>query len=430
MKRTKAKIVTLVVFILLSLTFFSCQIENNDQTDVSIAEETPLPLSGESLKLIADKDITMANLVPDVHQRSEDYIRYNLTKEVNLMAVGDIMVHKVQLMAAYDKASDTYNFDEQFAYIKEEFDKADLVFGNFETVTAGIEKVYSGANMIFNAPDSIISAIDMAGFDVVSTTNNHTLDRGFFGLSRTIDQLDQAGIEYVGTKKNENEVAYKIIEVEGLKIGFLAYAENFNGWTLDEDKTYAANLLILEQAVADIKMIADQVDIVIVSAHWGHEYFDDPYKTQVKIGRALVDAGAHVVLGHHPHVLQPIEKHGQGYIVYSMGNFVSGQRTSPRDHGMIVNLKLIKNKYQDAEVGQVSMLPTYVQSSYKDNKPYMRVLSMDAWIDKYENDQIDFLPQNQYLRMKKINHPAVLHVLGETSIEDVRKNSLGFYILN
>ena len=203
--------------------------------------------------------------------------------------------------------------------------QADLSFANLESPIGDKGHFIN----MFQAPPQAIEGVASAGFDVVSLANNHTLDYHHEGMFETMRLLDQVGIDWVGAGENIQEARRPLItEVSGIRVGFLAYTEMWFvharepiSWqaTLDEPGVAPAEL---DLVVEDVKKLRDQVDCVIVTVHWGKEYVHEPTPEQRSLARAAVDAGADLVLGHHPHVLQGIEFYKQGVIVYSLGNFV------------------------------------------------------------------------------------------------------------
>jgi poly-gamma-glutamate synthesis protein (capsule biosynthesis protein) len=179
--------------------------------------------------------------------------------------------------------------------------------------------------MIFKTEPEMIEGLTLAGIDVVSTANNHARDCGSYGLEFTLDWLARHGIAAVGTGKTAEEAhAGAVLERKGVRFGFLAYTYDANnGNHPDTDDRIA--VMDLEQMRADVAAMRRRANLVIVSMHAGDEYRPQPNQRQREFARAAIDAGAHLVVGHHPHVRQPMEWYGGGVIFYSLGNLVFDQ---------------------------------------------------------------------------------------------------------
>ncbi|MBN2984005.1 CapA family protein [Cohnella algarum] len=296
--------------------------------------------------------------------------------EAKLVAVGDVMVHSPQLPAYYDASTDAYDFTPWFREVKPLLSSGDWTIANLETPLAGADLNYSGYPR-FNAPEELADALVDAGVQIVSTANNHTLDRGFAGLMRTLQNVRQAGLIPVGTAESAWASRQPVIvERNGIRLGFLSYTYGTNGIPIPKDKPYAVNL-ISEEAIAEgiDKLRAEGADAIAVSLHFGNEYQRQPSDEQRSIARAAIEAGADIVLGSHPHVVQPYETievpdasradgTRRGLIVYSMGNFISNQTGDWKDVGVIMEISLKKTKAPDGtavtELNGVIATPTWV----------------------------------------------------------------------
>ena len=207
----------------------------------------------------------------------------------------------------------------------------------------------------FEADPKAIEGLTYAGFNVVSVANNHALDYGRKVFEDSLERLKKNGIEYIGGGFNSNETfSVKIKEIKGTKIGFLAYTyPKFNGiyipWKPTERESGVAVIerKELEKIKEDIKKAKKEVDILVISSHWGEEYSSKPNEEQIFFDRAFIDAGADLVIGHHPHVVQPLEKYKNGWIAYSLGNFVFDSKERPETMEgalmeVVINSKKIK----------------------------------------------------------------------------------------
>ena len=253
-------------------------------------------------------------------------------KKVKLKAFGDIMAHMVQIQYAYNKGGGEYDFSDQFTYLKDFVEDSDIAIGNYETTT-NPNLPYAGFPR-FNAPAAYLRDIKNTGFDIVSTANNHSMDTELEGVLSTMDKAKEAGLDYVGSFKDKTEkILYK--EVKGLKFAFLAYTYGCNGReNLVIPREEVENLSYLtdeEQIKKDIKMAKAQgADFIVIYPHWGVEYQSMPNEAQISLGRKMIDWGADLVIGNHPHVVEPVEiyetKDGrEGLIAYALGNFISFQ---------------------------------------------------------------------------------------------------------
>ena len=239
---------------------------------------------------------------------------------VTLIAVGDIMLDR-----DVKKVGIQTGWEEIFAGVAPRLTRADLAFANLESPIGDKGHFIN----MFQAPPDAIQGLVYAGFDIVSLANNHTLDYHHAGMFETMRLLDEHEIAWVGAGENIHQARKPLIkEVNGVRIGFLAYTElwfvharepiSWQG-TKDEPGVAPAELDMITE---DIGRLRDRVDCVIVSIHWGQEYKAKPTEEQKRLARAAVDAGADIILGHHPHVLQGIEFYKRGVIAYSLGNFV------------------------------------------------------------------------------------------------------------
>ncbi len=251
--------------------------------------------------------------------------------EVHIVAVGDVMMHVDVVQASKNQDN---GFGDLWADVIPLFKNADIAFGNLETPVAP-ESGKKGQPFMFNAPENLPTAMKASGWTVLSTANNHAFDQGAKGVKETVDRLNAAQLITIGT--GESKIAAeqtKVLEKNGVKIAFIGFTDIFN---IDLDNKATApwvRRLELDSALAAIKAARQQADAVIVSIHWGDEYHHEPNMRQRQIATALIHGGADVVLGHHPHVLQPAEvidtideagNRHTGLVIYSLGNFISNQ---------------------------------------------------------------------------------------------------------
>lgn len=290
-----------------------------------------------------------------------------------ISSVGDLMCHSAELSEAV-KSKGEYDFTPFFSIIKPFIEAPNLAFGNFETVTAGSDKSFTGYPT-FNSPDEFAFACKDAGFDVLTTANNHCLDRGFYGIERTVKVLNDLGAYQTGTFASEeqsNEIL--IVNEKGIRIGILAYTFSTNGINPPSDKKFCVNYINTAKMKEDIEAAKSLgCDKIVVCVHWGEEYQRTPNSGQKKIADDLFEYGADIIFGSHPHVIQPMETRTisdnngvskKVFIIYSMGNFISNQRKKYTDCGVIVNVQIIRNNTtKQTFINKITYIPTYVSTS-------------------------------------------------------------------
>ena len=270
-------------------------------------------------------------------------------QEIRMAFVGDIMMHDEQRQAGFDSVSKTYSFDTFFEKIKDSFEGKDIVFANLETPVAGETLRYSGYPM-FNAPEALLDALSEAHFSHLSLANNHALDRRARGLKNTILAVKKHGFVGIGAQENATDNRYSITEKNGISVGFLGYTYATNGLTLPEDKAYMLNYINetkIKEDIAELKQ--KNPDLIMVSLHFGDEYKRAANTSQIQLVQSLCDAGADVIIGSHPHVLEPTlflnKTDGtKCFVTYSLGNFVSAMTVVYTDLGGILNLDVTKEK--------------------------------------------------------------------------------------
>lgn len=270
------------------------------------------------------------------------------TTRLSLLFLGDIMQHDSQIADAYDKGTGTYDYAPSFQYIKPYIQAADLAIGNLEVTLAG--KPYKGYPQ-FSAPDELLVALKDAGMDVIMTANNHSVDRGKPGLERTIAVLDSLDMLHTGTFRTQREKAKHhplLVERQGFRLAILNYTYGTNG--LPVYKPNIVNMLDTAAIREDLMRATSlDPDAIIVFNHWGGEYQSLPSRNQKAIAELCFKYGAQLVIGAHPHVIQPMEWHKRKnqLVAWSLGNFVSGQRKRYTDGGAMIRIELEKVSFND-----------------------------------------------------------------------------------
>ena len=270
------------------------------------------------------------------------------TSSLTLLAVGDNLIH-IQVIESGEQEDGTYNYDHLYTNLKQEISEADIAVINQETILGGDQFPYSGYPN-FNSPEEIGDAVINAGFDVVLQATNHTMDMGLNGVLNTFDFWDKhPEITVLGINKSEEESEQiKIVEKNGIRLAMLNYTFSLNGYTVPKDMPYLVNMLDKEKMAADIEKAEKLADFTIVFPHWGTEYVYEPTKAQENLSTFFYEQGVDLVIGTHPHVLEPVEwiednSDHKMLVYYSLGNFISYQREAPRMLGGIANVTITKD---------------------------------------------------------------------------------------
>lgn len=258
--------------------------------------------------------------------------------QIEIGMVGDILLH-----------SPLYNYSSflpSFQEVEKELKSLDFLLVNQESLPAGTTFGLSGYPN-FSSPSHIIRDLKSIGVDLISSANNHTLDKKEAGLLAAIETMEANDIPYMGAHKSvEDQKTDRIFVVKDVRLGFLNYTFGLNGHQVPVGKEYLVNLINKEQMKKDIVDLETKVDVVVISIHWGEEYALEPNENQRELAQWMADAGADVIFGHHPHVIQPYEKivtsKGETHVFYSLGNFFSAQQFDSTNIGGIAKLQITK----------------------------------------------------------------------------------------
>lgn len=287
-------------------------------------------------------------------------------QEITLSAVGDILIHD----RVYDdaKVKDGYDFYPMLEAVEPYLNDATVTFANQETMIGG-EELGLSSYPAFNSPVEVGDVLKEVGVDIVSVANNHTLDRGEEVIQNALQHWDKLNMLYVGAYQDETDQnSMRTIETDaGISLGFLAYTYGTNGIPIPEGKDYLVNMIDKERITTDIDEMKEAVDVIVVSMHFGDEDVNMPNKEQKELAQFLADEGVDIILGHHSHVLQPAEwVEGQdgheAFVIYSLGNFFSGQRELDQKIGGILTLTITKTEAASESVIDIhspEFMPTY-----------------------------------------------------------------------
>lgn len=326
-----------------------------------------------------------ADQVSEVTSNSEP----SIVSSATIGNMGDLLIHSPILNAYYSKESDSYNFDSIFTYIKPYVQKHDYAAVDLEGSLAGSN--YSGYPM-FRCPDSLIDSAKNAGFDMFLIANNHSNDGLSQGFMRTMDVLSEKGVDYIGSRQSDSYKNYIVKDINGIKIGMV----NYTYGTISSDQVVAVNGILSteetsklinvfdynnldsfyskqEQVIKNMK--DDGAEAIVYYMHWGTEYLLDSSPQQKEIAQKLCDLGVDVIVGGHPHVVEPIEVLSSNALdkkmvcLYSMGNAISNQRkellmeditTGHTEDGLLFTIGFSKYSNGDVVLSKVDALPTWV----------------------------------------------------------------------
>ncbi|ALX49945.1 CapA family protein [Lentibacillus amyloliquefaciens] len=296
----------------------------------------------------------------------------NNDNSVSLTAVGDVLPHG-RVYGGTKKKSD-YKFGEKLENAAHLLGKTDITVANLETIIAG-KDIGLTSYPRFNCPVELGYTLKDMGVDIVSIANNHMLDRGEEGLLKSISNLKEIGLEYDGGYKSfEDRDRLRIIKKNGLRICFVSFTRGTNSIEIPEDKPYLSNSL---KEINPLKIYSTLrrikknklADVIVANMHFGEEYHLYPSSTQREMSASLADAGADVILGHHPHVLQPPEwietsRGTKSFAAYSMGNFFTGQNGLHRQIGAVLSLDITKPRenYTGIEIKNPKYELTFVSN--------------------------------------------------------------------
>lgn len=273
---------------------------------------------------------------------------------IKLSAVGDIM-----LGGSAAPEMQKYGYDHPFDAVREVFQDSHLVFGNLEGPLTDAGQAEHDKRFVFRSPPrNVALALSNAGFNIVSLANNHSLDYGVEGLQHTMQALDAVGIHHVGAGMNVDEARTPVIvDRGGARVAFLAYSLTFpeNFWA--GENTPGTAFGHEDHLRADVASAKLGADIVVVSFHWGREATTELRDYQRNLAHTAVDAGAVLVLGHHPHVLQGIERYKNGLILYSLGNFAFGSYSRRATRSVIAQCT-----FENAQLISLQLIPINVNN--------------------------------------------------------------------
>lgn len=363
-RETQEKIVGIIIVVLtvlLGIGLTTRYFNNTKKEEVEVVEATPTPTP----------TITPTPTpTPTPEPTPEVY-------EASLFMVGDALLHPPIYL--YSQLPDgSYDFSPCFEYIAPIAAQYDLAYYNQETILGGTDLVLSGYPM-FNSPQEYGRDMIKAGFNLVSTANNHSLDRGEAGIIASENFWDaQEGIVVDGTNKTQEEQdEVKISEVNGISYAFISYTYGMNGLLPPEGKEYLVNCYDghVEDLLNKVRYGKENADVVIVAMHWGWEYWTEPNDEQLQLAQQLADAGATIIIGNHPHTIQPVQwlNDHKTICFYALGNFISSQEGDSLA-GMMAALNIKKTVLNDEVSIEINDVKADLHYTYNENYTNNKVI--------------------------------------------------------
>ncbi len=323
-----------------------------------------------------------------------------IVKNANLVAIGDILLHQPVYKDAVTPKG-TYDFSPMFTQVKPLLESADIAVANQETMIGGKELGLS-SYPLFNSPFEIGDALKDAGIDIVTLANNHTMDKGEQAIQNALSYWNQIQMPYTGVFQSfEDRVEIRTLTKNDITFAFLAYSYGTNGMPVPEDKPFLINLIDLPLIQQDVYKAKGLSDVVVVSMHWGNEYESLPSTSQLELARELSNMGVDIIIGHHPHVLQPmnwIERPdgSKTFVMYSLGNFLSGQIGLDRRIGGIGGITVTKKIFQGKStitLNKPTFIPTYTHHT---NNRDFEIIPMDVLTDAQLIDHTQYTESTQH----------------------------------
>lgn len=326
---------------------------------------------------------------PPVVEVEEDVIR-----SARFIGVGDNLIHS----GVYADPMYQASFDAMYEHTNARTQAADIAFLNQETILGG-KSIGLSHYPTFNSPWEIGEAVVNAGFDWINHASNHTMDRGVIAIENSLafwNQYPDVKVTGIYPSQNARDTSV-ILEQNGMRFGLLSYTYGLNGFSLPSDMPYLVSLIDKEAMKQDIARVKEEVDFVLVAMHWGNEYWTTPSEEQYELANFLNEQGVDVIIGQHPHVIQPVEIIGdehQSVVAYSLGNFISGQDEPIRMLGGALQLDFYKNETtNETWIENVELIPTF---THYENRGGVWTNFKTYFLEDYD----DALLANHY--MKKV----------------------------
>lgn len=402
-----AAVLAILSVVAIAISVPGCTPRQNDPT----LQSTTTPTTGPT----TSAPTTVPTTVPTTIPTEPPVVKIGTA---TVAATGDILMH-MPCVRPGKQADGSYDFAPYFAHVKDYVLSADYAVANLETTLAGTDGGYSYSGYPnFNCPDGIVTSLKNAGFDMLLTANNHTYDTQTLGFFRTQQVIAENGMDHIGTKPDAESDSYKIVEINGIRIGMINYTYETNsdpnkvdlngGADLKENEKNLINVFLkddvegfktdLAEKLADMR--ADGAEAIVLYIHWGEEYQTKHNSQQKKMAQAACDLGVDVIVGGHPHVIQPMEllesendPNHKTVCLYSTGNALSNQRiaemrlkTGHTEDGILFSFSFAKYSDGTVRVENVELLPTWVNlyTSKQTGKKVYDILPLDDQIEDWK----------------------------------------------
>ncbi len=376
---------------------------------------------------------------------------------VTVGSMGDYLLH-TPLLTSYKKVDGSYDFSDIFKYVTEYHNKFDYFVGNLETTFGGDNIGYKG-NWVFNSPDSFVNALIASGVDMVCTANNHSYDSSSAGFNRTMQILEQNNLPYFGSHP-DGEKNYKVIDINGIKIGMINYTyqdgsketPTLNGITIsaaDRDNINTFSYNYLEDFYSEMQsnlenMYNDGAEAIMLYIHWGNEYHREANSYQKQIAQKMCDLGVDVIVGGHPHVIEPVDvlssdiSGKQTVCIYSVGNALSNQRiaempntgnkfphvkTGTTEDGVIFSVSFTKKGTGEVYISAVDAIPTWVNMYYENGVRHFQIIPLDTERDFNTEFNLKAVTNGPTLAMNSYNRTMDLLKDGLEKFGEVYKTT-------
>lgn len=384
-------------------------------------------------------------------EATEEAEATGVVAQATIAVTGDILMH-LPVTNTGLRSDGTYNFDSIFQYIKPYSSAADYAVANLETTLAGSDMGYKySGHPAFNTPDAIVDALKDAGFDMLLTANNHCYDTSEYGFLRTIQTVKSKGLTPLGTRENVTDPAYSVQNIDGIKVGMVCYSyegqpENptpgvvyMNMNALSANCSSLINAFVptnLEPFYQEVRQLLNQMkqdgaEATVMFIHWGEEYQTSPNAVQQEIAQQLCDMGFDVIVGGHPHVIQPVqllssrtEPEHKTVCVYSTGNAVSNQRiaemnlkTGHTEDGMLFSFTFSKYADGTVELEDASILPCWVDMRMKYGKQYV-IIPLDAALQSQWQTDFDLTDEAYANAIKSYDRTQALVGAGMAQVQE------------
>lgn len=290
------------------------------------------------------------------------------SNELSMVMIGDVLIHRFVYTDA-DNGDGTYSFSKMFTEMEPLIKGNDLAYYNQESIIGG-KSLGLSAYPRFNSPEEIGEDMVKLGFNMVSLANNHTMDKDSKGVENSVNfWRTQQGVYWTGSalSEEERENNIRIQEKNGIKYVLLSYTTVTNGLNPPAGKEYMTNIYSEEKVKADLAKVRDKVDFIIVAMHWGEEYTTYPSVGQKAIAQFLSSQGVNLIIGNHPHSIQPVEMIGDTLVFYALGNFIAAQDTIDRQTGTTINMKV--HKSDDGKITFSDIKATLTYAYFKNTLP-------------------------------------------------------------